>query len=100
MGYEYKGEFLPEYHVRFTDSEVNYGHIINDTFEPDHSNKIVSMQEIAPGRYRIQAETSSGGQYTYQTDENEPDILNYYETWNESDFPDAYRGGASLTRID
>ena len=65
-----------------------------------HGIKIASLQEIAPGRYRIQAESSSGGQYTYQTDENDTGILNYYETWNENDFPDAYRGGASLTRID
>ncbi len=25
-------------------------------------------------------------------------MLEYYETWDESEFPDAYRGGASLIR--
>ena len=25
------------------------------------------------------------------------DVLEYYETWNEDDFSEMYRGGASLT---
>ena len=34
----------------------------------------------------------------YRTAENDPDVLEYYETWNEAEFPDMYRGGASLSR--
>ena len=65
----------------------------------DHSDKINNVEEIATGRFRVQAETAGGNQYTYQTSEGDKDILEYYDTWNEDEFSDMYRGGASLTRL-
>ncbi len=50
------------------------------------------------GKYNIQAETIGGSRYTYRTNKDDNDILEYYETWNEEEFPKKYRGGASLTR--
>ena len=49
---------------------------------------------------RRQAEAANGVQYTYQTCESDENILEYYETWKEEEFPDMYRGGASLSRSD
>lgn len=98
MGYEYNGTSQPEYYVQFTDSEINYGHMNGEEFELDHADKICSIDEISEGRYLIQAETSGGSRYTYRTSENDGDILEYYETWSEEEFPEQYRAGASLTR--
>ena len=98
MGFEADGTMVPEYHVQFTDSEIVYGHMKDGAFVPDHSDKIARMEETAAGGCRVQAEASNGVQYTYQTSEGDNSILEYFETWNENEFPDMYRGGASLSR--
>ena len=100
MGYEYFGTSQPEYYVQFSDSEINYLHMKEEELVIDHSNKIVSIEETSPGIYIIQAETANGGQYSYKTDENDVDQLNYYSTWDKADFPNTYSGGSSLSRID
>ena len=88
----------PEYYVQFTESHIIYGHMNNGIFITDHTDEIRSFNETAEGKYRMQAVSSSGVQYTYQTSESDDDVLEYYETWSESDFADTYSGGASLTR--
>ena len=98
MAYEADGTMYPEYFVRFTDSEILYGHMKNGDFTPDHSDKIIHLEMIASGGFKVQAEAANGVQYTYQTSANDRDILEYYETWNEGSFPEMYRGGASLSR--
>ena len=100
MGYEYNGDVLPEYHVQFTDSEVIYGHMLDGEFMTDHTAKIIDLENTASGGYRIQVESSDGGHYTYQTSDNDDNVLEYYETWDEDDFHSTYRGGASLWKID
>ncbi len=100
MEYTADGEMYPEYYVRFNDSTIDYGHMKNGVFESDHSNKIVSAEEIRPGKYKVQAETADGKKYTYQTCEEDDSVLEYFETWNEDDFPTMYRGGESLSRIE
>ena len=100
MGYEYNGDVLPEYHVQFTDSEVIYGHMLDEEFVTDHTAKIIHLENTASGGYRIQVESSNGGHYTYQTSEDDDNVLEYYETWDENDFHSKYRGGASLWKID
>ena len=100
MGYEFEDTTQPMYYVQFTDSEINYGHMKNEEFVLDHSDKISSLEEIAEGRFRIQAETSDGNQYTYQTCESDNNTLEYYGTWQEDEFPEKYSGGSSLSRID
>ena len=100
MGYEYNGDVLPEYHVQFTDSEVVYGHMLDGKFVTDHAAKIIHLEKTASGGYRIQVESSVGGHYTYQTSDNDDNVLEYYETWDEDDFHSMYRGGASLWKID
>ena len=100
MGYEYNGDVLPEYHVQFTDSEVVYGHVLDGEFVTDHTAKIFALENTASGGYRIKVESSNGGHYTYQTSEDDDNVLEYYETWDEGDFHSMYRGGASLWRID
>ncbi len=60
--------------------------------------KIILYEEKEGGHYKVQAESSNGVPYTYQTSEEDGDMLEYYETWDEEEFPDAYRGGASLSR--
>ena len=98
MGYEYYGISQPEYYVQFTDSEIKYLHMKEEEFVLDHSDKIILLEEISSGKYKIQAETANGSQYTYQTAESDEDTLQYYDTWNEEEFPEMYRGGASLSR--
>ena len=98
MQYADDGTVYPEYHVQFTDSDILYGHMKDGQFVLDHSDRIVHLEKTAAGGFIVQAEASNGTQYTYQTCESDDDILEYYETWREEDFPDMYRGGASLSR--
>ena len=98
MAYEADGTMYPEYYVRFTDSEILYGHMKNGNFISDHSDKIIRRETTASDGLKVQAEASNGVQYTYQTSSGDREILEYYETWNEDDFPEMYRGGASLSR--
>ena len=98
MAYEADGTMYPEYYVRFTDSEILYGHMKNGNFISDHSDKIIHRETTASDGLKVQAEASNGVQYTYQTSASDREILEYYETWNEDDFPEMYRGGASLSR--
>lgn len=97
MGYEYYGTTQPEYYVQFTGSEIHYLHQKDDELILDHSDPIVRIEEIGDGRYKIQAQSENGGQYTYQTAESDDHMLNYYWTWEEKEFPEKYSAGASLT---
>ena len=98
IGFSDDGTMQPEYYVRFADSDILYGHLNDGQFVLDHSDKIVSLEASATGGIRVQAEASNGVQYTYQTSESDDNVLEYYETWREGDFPETYRGGASLSR--
>ena len=95
---EEDGSAYPEYHVQFTDTAIQYGHMKDGEFVPDHSDQIVIYEEISEGRFKVKAESSKGVQYTYQTSESDKDVLEYYETWDEAEFADKYSGGASLSR--
>ena len=97
IGYEYEGELQPEYYVQFTDKEIIYGHMSGNEFVYDHSDKIGLIEKTSNG-YRVQAESQNGIKYTYQTGESDKEVLEYFETWNEEEFPDMYRGGASLSK--
>ena len=88
----------PEYDVRFTASDIQYGHVKDGAFVLDHSDQIMHAERTAAGGFKVQAVSSDGVPYTYQTCESDADILEYYETWEEDAFPDMYRGGASLSR--
>ena len=92
-----EGNMGPAYHVRFLDGSIVYGHMKDGAFAEDHRDRITSVTETASG-VRIQAEASNGVQYSYQSCESDVDVLDYYETWDEAAFPEAYRGGASLFR--
>nr|MCR5576303.1 hypothetical protein [Oscillospiraceae bacterium] len=98
MGFEADGTMAPEYYVRFTDTEVVYGHMRDGEFIADHADRIARLEKTAAGGYRVQAESANGVRYSYQTCESDDGILEYYETWEEQAFPEMYRGGASLSR--
>ena len=100
IGYADDGTISPEYYARFTDEDIIYGHLKDGQFVPDYSDKIIRLSETATGGFRVQAEASNGARYTYQTSESDNHMLEYYETWREEDFPETYRGGASLNRSD
>ena len=98
IGYVDGDDMQPEYYVQFTETEVNYGHMKDGAFALDHSDKISEIEKTADDEYKVKAESANGVQYTYQTAEGDADVLEYYETWNEDDFPEMYRGGASLSK--
>ncbi|WP_029233201.1 hypothetical protein [Butyrivibrio sp. VCB2006] len=100
IGYEADGEMQPEYYVQFEGLHIKYGHMKNGEYIIDHTDEVSNFEKIAPGRYILQAESSSGVQYTLKTAESDNDMLEYYETWNEDEFPDAYRGSSSLSRCE
>ncbi len=95
---EEDGSAHPEYHVRFTDSEILYGHMKDEAFVVDHTDTISFFEKTAAGGFTIRAEAANGVRYTFRTGESDHDVLEYFETWNEADFPESYRGGASLSR--
>ena len=92
------GNAAPEWDVRFGETTIDYGHMENDQFVLDHSDKITLFEQYSEHSFKIQAETSTGGQYTYQTSASDENVLEYYWTWNEAEYPDSYSGGASLVR--
>ena len=96
--YSDDGAMQPAYYVRFTDADILYGHLKDGLFVLDHFDKIVSFEETVFGGHSVQAQASNGAPYTYRTSESDENVLEYYETWREEDFPEAYRGGASLSR--
>ncbi|MCR5024824.1 MAG: hypothetical protein K6A90_10895 [Lachnospiraceae bacterium] len=99
IGYEADdGTVQPLYYVQFTDSEINYGHLKEGEFVSEYSDKISLIEEPEEGRYKVQAEASNGGKYTYQTCETDKDTLEYFDTWDEKEFPEKYSGGASLSK--
>lgn len=96
---EENGTAHPAYHVRFTDSEILYGHMEEDgAFVVDHTDTVSRFEKTAAGGFTIRAEAANGVRYTFRTSESDHDVLEYFETWNEADFPESYRGGASLSR--
>ena len=95
-GYDYEDSIQPEYYVRFTDSEIQYGHMKDGGFSLDYSDKINTIKLIDDGGFRIQAENSAGFKYTYQTSEQDSTILDYYGTWDENEFIETYSGSSSL----
>ena len=101
QGYEYYGEIQPEYYVRFTRNYVKYGHLKSGKFILDHKSKIVSTKKINNQTgYRIKVKADNGYKYCYQTSEDgNVDSLDYYMTWNESEFPGMLSGSSSLERI-
>ena len=94
------GDMQPEYYVQFVDSEIKYGHMADDEFVLDHTDTINSIDVISEGKIRIQAESDNGIKYTYQTGENDDNVLEYYETWNEDEFSEMYQGSASLSKAE
>lgn len=98
MSYEADGSMQPEFYVEFNEHEIKYGHLKDDEFVVDHADKIESM--LFGEKCVIQATSQNGVKYTYRTSESDSNILEYYETWNEEEYPDAYRGGASLSRCE
>ena len=90
----------PEYYVQFTGSEIVYGHMNNDSFIPEYSDKIYASEELASGGYLVKSINSSGVKYTYLTSESDENVLEYYETWDEYDYADKYFGGSSLSKCE
>ena len=88
----------PEWTVIFDDMKIVYGHIDGDDFIDDHTDKISSIEQDGEHSYTIQAESADGVKYTYKTSEDDENILEYYETWDESKFAESYSGSASLFR--
>ena len=89
----------PEYYVKFhigEKAEAEYGAYNNDEFTQEHSAKIVSAHKNDSGNYVINM-ASEEEKYSYLWC---GDYIEYYETWEESEFADMYRGGASLTKAD
>ena len=98
QGYEYYGTAQAEYYVIFSGTDIIYGHMNDEEFVPDHADK-ASLIEPAPRcGYIVKAESGNGEKYTYRSVENNRDVLDYYGTWDEDDFPNQYSGGASLNR--
>ena len=95
---EEDGTAHPAYHVRFTDSEILYGHMKDEAFVVDHTDSVSRFEKTAAGGFEVRAEAANGVQYTFRTSESDDTIMEYYETWNEADFPAMYRGGSSLSR--
>ena len=90
------GNVVPEYDVRFSEKTIDYGHMDGDTFLPDHSDTITLLEQYSEHSFKIQAVSANGTEYTYQTSASDENILEYYETWDEAEYPDTYSGGASL----
>ena len=97
IGYVDADSMQPEYYVRFTDSEIQYGHMKEGEFSLEYSDKISTIEVTTGGGFRVQAENANGVKYTYQTSEDDSMLLEYYGTWDENEFAENYSGSSSLT---
>ena len=92
------GNVAPEWTVVFGETTIDYGHVEDGKFVADHSDKITLLEQYSEHSFKIQAESGSGVKYTYQTSASDETVLEYYETWDEEEYPDTYSGSASLCR--
>ncbi|MCR5735012.1 MAG: sodium ion-translocating decarboxylase subunit beta [Lachnospiraceae bacterium] len=99
QGYEYYGKAQAEYYVRFDGTDIIYGHMKDEEFVPDHTATISLIEPIPGGGYMVKARAESGAEYTYRSAGGNGDVMEYYSTWDEDDFSNQYRGGASLSRV-
>ena len=99
QGYEYYGQAQAMHYVRFDGTDIIYGHMKDEEFVPDHTDKVSSIEQLPEGGYIIKAETEDGDKYTYRTAQSDMDALNYYSTWNEDEFSHNYHAGSSLSRL-
>ena len=91
----------PEFYVRFTRTEIQYGHMSAEgEFVNDRSDRISRIDKNIEGRFLIQAESTKAGKYTFKTSENDLGVMEYYTTWNEVEFADNYVGGSSISKCD
>ena len=97
MALQGDGSMAPEYHVLFREGQIHYGRLEGTQFYLDHSDAITLLEETGTG-VLVQAQAGNGVKYSYRTAESDPDVMEYFETWNEAEFPDMYRGGACLSR--
>lgn len=100
VGYGDEDSMQPEYYVKFTDSEIQYGHMKDGEFSLEYSDKISTVEVTAGGGFRVQAENSDGLKYTFQTCEDDSTILEYYGTWDENEFAQTYSGSSSLINFE
>ena len=98
QGYEYYGTTQAMYYVRFDGTDIVYGHMKDEEFVPDHTDKASLIAQLPGGGYIIKAETGDGDKYTFRTVQSDMDTLGCYSTWNEDEFPDHYHGGSSISR--
>ncbi len=98
IGYEVDDTMQPEYYVQFSGMNINYGHMKDGDFVLDHTDAIDTIESLSTG-CKIMAVSENGVKYTYQTSEGDENVLEYYGTWEENEFPDKYSGGASLSRV-
>ena len=95
---EKDGKTEPEFYVRFTRSEIQYGHMNEGEFVNDRSDKISRIDRNIEGYYLIQAESAKTGKYTFKTSKDDTGIMEYYTTWDENEFADNYVGGSSISK--
>lgn len=92
--------FPATYYVQFTDSTIDYGHMTNSgEFEVDFSNKISAIIEVSPGVFCVQAKTDDGRPYTYQTNEDDHSIMDYYSTWDKNEYDSNYSASDSISKL-
>ena len=88
----------PEYYVQFTKTEICYGHMKDGQFVKDSSDKIVRFSKTVDGLYIVQAESAKAGKYTFKTSESDQTVMEYYSTWEDTEFADKYIGGSSISK--
>ncbi|MCR4691989.1 MAG: hypothetical protein K5739_11650 [Lachnospiraceae bacterium] len=86
------------FYVQFTEKEISYGHMKDGVFTLDHADPITLITATPDGGSCVQARSQSGTEYTYRTAEGDNNVMEYYETWKEEEFPDKYSAGASISR--
>ena len=95
---EKDGKSEPEFYVKFTRTEIQYGHMTDGEFVNDRSDRISRIDRNIEDYYLIQAESAKTGKYTFKTSKDDTGIMEYYTTWDENEFADKYVGGSSISK--
>lgn len=92
------GTVTPSHFIKFTEDGIEYGQMKDGAFVKEYTDKITKFDKTEGNGFIVQAESSTGVKYTYKTSATDVNTMEYYETWEESQYSEKYSASGSITK--
>ena len=92
------GTVTPSHFIKFTEDGIEYGQMKDGAFVKEYTDKITKFDKTEGNGFIVQAESSTGVKYTYKTCATDVNTMEYYETWEESQYSEKYSASGSITK--